>query len=73
MHLVLGGILVLVGIAGLILPILNGTVFLIVGLIIISFESPTVEEKLFKLTQKNKTIHHLYLKLEKNLRKFFKQ
>lgn len=63
----------LIGIAGLVLPVLNGTIFLIVGLIIISFESPLVEERLLKLTQKNKTVHHLYLKLEKVLRKFFKQ
>lgn len=73
MHLVLGGFLVLLGVAGIILPVLNGTIFLIVGLIIISFENPYVEEKLFTLTQKNKMVHHLYIKLEKVVRKFFRK
>jgi uncharacterized membrane protein YbaN (DUF454 family) len=73
MHLSVGFLVVLLGIAGLVLPILNGTLLLIVGFIIISFESPYVEKKLFTLTQKNKTVHALYLRLEKALRVFFRK
>jgi uncharacterized membrane protein YbaN (DUF454 family) len=73
MHLSVGFLVVLLGIAGLVLPILNGTLLLIIGFIIISFESPYVEKKLFTLTQKNKTVHALYLRLEKALRVFFRK
>ena len=73
MHLSIGFLIILLGIAGLVLPILNGTLLLIIGFIIVSFESPYVEKKLFILTQKNKTIHLLYLRLEKVLRKFFRK
>lgn len=73
LHLVLGTIFIVIGIIGLVLPVLNGTLFLVIGFIIISFESPYVEKKLFTLTQKNKTVHRLYLSLEKTLRKFFKK
>lgn len=70
-HIILGSLLILVGIAGLILPILNGTIFLIVGFILISFESPYVERKLQELTSKNKLLHKYYLKLDGFLRKHF--
>jgi uncharacterized protein YqgC (DUF456 family) len=73
MHLTIGILVVLIGIAGLVLPIINGTLLLIVGFIIISFESPYVEKKLFILTQKNKFIHSMYLRLEKILRNFFRK
>lgn len=71
-HILIGTLFILVGIAGLILPILNGTIFLIIGLIIISFENPYVEKKLYTLTQKNTLLHSLYIKLEKITRKIFR-
>lgn len=73
MHLSLGILIVLIGITGLVLPIINGTLLLIVGFIILSFESPYLEQKLFTLTQKNKLIHSIYLRLEKGLRTFFRK
>ncbi len=69
LHIALGGILVLIGLAGLLLPIVNGTILLIIGLIIISFENPIIEKKLYAFTQKNHTLHSWHLKLEKFLRK----
>ncbi len=71
-HISIGVLFVIFGILGLILPIINGTVLLIIGLIIISFENPYVEKKLFTITQRNKIIHSLYLKLEKIIRKIFR-
>lgn len=71
-HILIGALFVIFGVLGLLLPIINGTVLLIIGLIIISFENPYVEKKLFSVTQKNKLIHSLYLKLEKVIRKIFR-
>lgn len=71
LHIVLGILLLILGVAGLILPFVNGSILLIVGFILISFESPYVEKHLSRLTQKNKFIHSLHIKLEVFLRKFF--
>ncbi len=73
LHIILGILLLTLGVAGLVLPIINGTILLIIGFILISFESPYVEKKLATLTQKNKFIHSLHLKLESILRKFFRK
>jgi uncharacterized membrane protein YbaN (DUF454 family) len=73
MHLLIGCVLIVLGIIGVVLPIVNGTVLLVIGFIIISFENPYVEKKLFELTQKNQTIHGWYLRLDKILRKFFRK
>jgi uncharacterized protein YqgC (DUF456 family) len=72
LHIFTGIPLILLGILGLVLPVLNGTVLLIIGLIILSFEYPYIERKLFTITQKNKVIHALYLKLEKIMRRIFR-
>jgi uncharacterized membrane protein YbaN (DUF454 family) len=72
-HIALGIILVLLGIAGLVLPIINGTILLIIGFIIISFENPTIEKHLYRITKKNTMIHHWHLKLDKILRKLFRK
>ncbi len=68
---VLGSFFLTLGVAGVILPILNGTFFLILGLILISFESKYVEKKLHALTSKSKVIHTWHLKLEAFLKKYF--
>ena len=72
-NIFLGVLLLILGVVGLVLPVLNGTIFLIIGFILISFENPYVEKKLFSITQKNATIHKMYLKLDAFLRKFFKK
>ena len=71
LHIVLGTFIIILGLAGLVLPILNGVVFLIIGFIIISFESKYVEKKLRNLAKKNTTLHALYRKLEGMIRKLF--
>lgn len=71
LHITVGIFLLCVGLLGLVLPILNGLLFLVCGLIVLSFESRYVEKKLFEMTQKNKFAHHWHLKLEKWLRRFF--
>lgn len=72
LHLTIGLTFLCIGILGLILPILNGVLFLILGFIVISFESTYVENKLVQITQKNKTVHYWYIKLEKIMRKLFR-
>ena len=72
-HIVIGILLLLLGILGVVLPVLHGTIFLIVGFIILSFESPYIEKKLVSLTEKNPILHGWYLKLNRILRKFFRK
>jgi uncharacterized membrane protein YbaN (DUF454 family) len=73
LHITLGLFLVILGIAGLVLPLLNGTVLLIVGFIIISFENERIEKFLLRMTAKNHTLHTLHKKLDLFLRKIFKK
>lgn len=68
---VLGSLFITVGIAGVVLPILNGTFFLILGLVLISFESKYVEKRLHQLTGKSEVIHKWHVLLEDWLRKYF--
>ncbi len=62
-HIFLGIALVLLGVVGLVLPILNGIIFLLLGFILLSFESPYIEFHLSKLAHKNITIGSWYEKL----------
>lgn len=72
-HILIGMLLLLLGLLGLALPVLNGTIFLIIGFIILSFESPYIERKLLFLTEKNPTLHKWYTKLNRILRKVFRK
>ncbi len=72
-HLLVGIVLVLLGLAGLVLPILNGTILLLLGLIIISFESPYVEYHLSRLAHKNTFIGGWYEKLLTFMNKMFRR
>lgn len=71
LYLSLGSLLIMIGVAGLVLPIINGTVLLIVGFIILSFESVYVERNLHAVTKKNHKVHQLHLFLEKKIRSLF--
>jgi uncharacterized membrane protein YbaN (DUF454 family) len=71
-HIFIASVLIVVGVCGLVLPILNGTIFLLLGFILISFESPYVEKKLEKLTHKSKFTKELHDKLHTWMRKIFK-
>jgi uncharacterized membrane protein YbaN (DUF454 family) len=65
-------LLFLVGLAGIVLPILNGTLFLLLALILVSSESPYVKKKLHELTDKNDTAHRWHLYLEILVKKVFR-
>lgn len=70
-HLVLGILLIAIGVAGLVLPLLNGTLLLLLGFILLSFESKYVEEKLNKLAHKNTRIGEWYEKLARFMKRTF--
>lgn len=71
LYLTLGLFFLILGIAGLVLPILNGLIFLILGLILISFTNPKVEYELRKFVRRNATLERLYDKLDEFLSKLF--
>ncbi len=62
-HILLGGLLIAIGIAGLVLPVLNGMLFLLIGLILLSFESAYVESNLRRLAHRNKFLSKWYERL----------
>ncbi len=72
-HLTLGILFLLIGLAGLVLPILNGLLFLILGAIIISLESSYVEKKLLLIVKKNAHVYAFYSKLDAFARKVLKK
>lgn len=65
-------VLLLMGIVGVILPILNGTFFLLLALILLSFESLYIKKNLHALTSKNAKVHTWHLYIENKLKKFLK-
>ncbi len=71
LKLLLAFLLFLVGLAGIVLPILNGTIFIILALILVSFESKYVKKQFHALTKKNATIHKWHLYLEDIMKKLF--
>lgn len=70
-HVAVGAFLVLFGLIGLILPILNGLIPLLLGLILLSFESPYIAYNLKKTASKTSLTNRWYEKLEKWMRKVF--
>ncbi len=57
---ILGVLFLILGVIGIFVPILQGILFIIIGLVIISFTSPTFETWLEKVVSKNPTIHKHY-------------
>ena len=70
-HVTLGLILIVIGLAGLILPILDGLIPLLLGFILLSFEIPSVERHLARIAYKTKFTGDWYEKLERWMRKVF--
>ncbi len=58
----LGVILVLVGIIGLVMPIMPGWPLIFMGLILLSLESPIIDYYINNLVSKNKHLEYYYLK-----------
>lgn len=71
LHVILGILLILLGITGLVLPVLNGTLLLLLGFILLSFESPYVEQHLRKLAEKNRLTKEWHEKLTTFMKKHF--
>lgn len=67
-----GVIFLFIGVAGLALPLLNGLAFLLLGLIILSFESEKIEAFLYKMTDKNKQAHYWHQKIVSFLSRWLK-
>ena len=73
LHMILAVFFIALGILGLVLPIINGVVFLLIGFILLSFESPYIEEHLRRIAKKNKHIDNWYNKLDVWMRKLFRK
>jgi uncharacterized membrane protein YbaN (DUF454 family) len=73
MHICIGVLTLTLGIIGLILPIVNGTALIIIGLIVLSFESTYIEKKLINLTERHELLHKWHIRLDRFLRKVFRQ
>lgn len=57
---ILGALFLVVGVIGIFVPILQGVLFIIIGLVILSFTSPSFEIWLENVLSKNKAIHKHY-------------
>lgn len=71
--MLLGFVLVVIGLIGMILPVIHGTIFFLIGIIIISFESTYIERKLLQAVHKNEKLTQWHKKLDSFLRKFFRK
>lgn len=69
--IVLGLSLMLIGLLGLVLPILNGTLLLLVGIILLSFESTRVEKAVLSFVERSEFLKKWHKKLDQLLRKLF--
>ena len=66
----LATILILIGLIGIIVPILHGISFLLAGLIILAIDFPYVERKLEKYVAKHIKIEKLYMKVKNIINKY---
>ncbi|MBP6888566.1 MAG: hypothetical protein KBC21_02565 [Candidatus Pacebacteria bacterium] len=70
--LVLLGIsLVLVELLGIALPVVHGTIFLLLGVVLLSFESVYIERHLLSFVEKHPTLRHWHKKIDTTLRRWF--
>ena len=60
----IGVAFVILGLVGLVLPFLQGILFLVIGLLLLSAFSPTLREWMQKHTRKYPKLHHWVLKAE---------
>jgi uncharacterized membrane protein YbaN (DUF454 family) len=69
--LILGSFFVFLGALGVVLPFVHGAVFLLVGIVLLSFEIPYVERKLRHYAEKNKLLLKWHKKVDALLRRWF--
>lgn len=70
-RILLALLILLIGCVGLVLPILNGVLFLLVGLLILSLESPALEARLDKYGRKYPKLEFWYDKCKVFVQKYF--
>lgn len=71
LHISLALLMLTIGLLGIVLPLLNGTLFIVIALILLSFENRKLEQFLERWMSKNKTAHRVYEKLNSLLRRWF--
>lgn len=62
--LIIAGFFLILGVVGLVLPFLQGFLFLAVGMTLLFFVFPTLRERSHHHTSKFPTFHNLILKME---------
>ncbi len=67
--LVIGVLFVLLGLLGLVLPFLQGFLFLIIGILLLSAYSPTIREGFQSRTRNYPKVHNWVLKAEQWIEK----
>ena len=71
--LLIGWVFLLLGILGLFLPILQGVLFIMIGLAILSTRSKTIERFLKHLEKRYPQFHEQVALLVKKVKKWFKK
>ncbi|MEI6280459.1 MAG: hypothetical protein WCP17_00450 [bacterium] len=69
--IVIAVISILLGLIGLVLPILQGILFLFIGFFLLSFSFPETRTLIEKYTQKYPHLHSATIKIEKWIKKIF--
>lgn len=67
----LGFLFILIGITGILLPLINGLLFILAGLLILSIDSPKLENFLDNLVNKNLHLEKMYRKVKLFIKKIF--
>lgn len=67
----LGLLFIMLGVAGLILPILNGTIFLLAGLFLLSVYSPWAKKQLDRIGSLHPKLGHVVIRVERFLGRIF--
>ena len=62
--------MMLLGVVGVFLPFLQGVIFLIIGLVILSFEFSSIDERMIKYLEKYPQANSVYAKMRKFLEKY---
>jgi uncharacterized membrane protein YbaN (DUF454 family) len=69
-RVLLACVLIIIGLMGMVLPVLQGIPFLIAGLIVLSTDFPYIERKIESLVKKNANIEKMYKKIHSIIKKY---
>ncbi len=73
LHILFAVLFIIIGVCGLVLPILNGIIFLLLGFILLSFESAYIHHHLQRIASKNEHVYFWYKKIDTWMRKILNQ